>query len=127
MQSEMAGTVSSVDAQRSQLDNLASPTATEYTLIKPLQTLHGGAKRKSGKHQRGGSAFLAYSSYGGSKRKSGKNQRGGTGIIDIVVPAGLVYANQMYKPKGAAKLYSRSRKLRGSRRHTRNNRSARRH
>jgi len=66
---------------------------------------------------------------GGSKRKSGKRarkQRGGTGIIDIVVPAGLVYANQMYKPKGAAKLYSRSRKFRGSRRHTRNNRSARR-
>lgn len=124
MQSEMAGTVPSVDAQRSQLDNLASPTATEHTLLKSLQ---GGAKRKSGKHQRGGSAFLAYSSYGGSKRKSGKNQRGGTGIIDIVVPAGLVYANQMYKSKGAAKLYSRSRKLRGSRRHTRNNRSARRH
>lgn len=105
--------------QQQQLNALASTNANETTLLKALQT--GGAKRKSAKRHRGGSH------HGRKHGKSAKHQRGGTGILDIVVPAGLVYANQMYKPKGAAKLYSRSHKLRGSRRHTRNNRSVRKH
>lgn len=105
------GGIASQEAQGAQLNNLANPgTVGANNLLGALQS--GGSRRRTKS----------------SKNLRNKRKVGGTAIIDIVIPAGMVYANQMYKPKGAAPLYGRSRKLRGSRRHTRTNRrSARKH
>ena len=65
---------------------------------------------------------------GGGRRRRGSKRRtsrkyGGSTLVDVAVPAALMYANQMYKPKGAHVSFRRghgksrvSRKRRGSRR-----------
>jgi ribosomal protein S6E (S10) len=62
---------------------------------------------------------LALQSGGSRRRKSGRRQRkmrrGGSILVDVAVPAALVYANQMYAPKNAAPLSFRNRKSHKSR------------
>jgi len=105
--SEYVGGITSIGAQQAQHGALLTNTSSSAggNLVAGLQT--GGRRRNRKTSKRGGGGKLKY---------------GGTGFVEIIVPAGLLYANQTYKPKGAANLYSRSNRFSKSRRYTRNNR-----
>jgi hypothetical protein len=100
--SVMKGGTVSMEEQRAQMDSAFDPTSDRGPQATSLYAskLGGGKKGK-------------YSKKGGSKKSAKKY--GGFGL-EMVVPAFLLAANQLYKPKGKSVSFRKSRKNRTMRR-----------
>ncbi len=97
------GSIVPMAAQETQLNSMFSTTdvgGPNAQTLAPFQSKFGGAKRMKGKGRSG---------------KKGLRKVGGYGF-EMLVPAALLAANQLYRPKGKTASFRKSRKNRTMRR-----------
>jgi hypothetical protein len=100
----MKGGTVSMEAQRAQMDRAFDPNANGGSHSNSLYpSKYGGAKKSS------------CSKKGGYKKGNTAKKYGGFGL-EMVVPAFLLAANQLYKPRGKSVSFRKSRKNRTMRR-----------